>query len=311
MDARSNARKAPTVRDLAADYLTQHAERNKRPGSVRDDRAMIENIILPALGRLKVAEVTHRDVATLHASLKATPYRANRVLALISKMMNLAVQPWRMRPDNPAKGVVRFPEERRERWLSAEELRRLCDALDAVPSQRTADAIRLLMLTGARRSEVLKAEWEHIEFDNQRWTKPAAYTKQKKTEYVPLSAPALALLARLKEQALPGARFVFPGDAEGKPLQEIRRTWLTACAAAGIEGVRLHDLRHTYASHLVSSGLSLEIVGRLLGHTQVATTKRYAHLADSPLREATERFGALVGGRGTAEVVPLERGRKA
>jgi integrase len=311
MDARADARKAPTMRDLAADYLTQHAERNKRPGSVRDDKAMIEGIILPALGGLKVAEVTHGDVATLHASLKATPYRANRVLSLLSKMMNLAVQPWRLRPDNPAKGVARFPEERRERWLSTDELRRLCDALDGVPSQRTADAIRLLMLTGARRAEVLTAEWDHIDFARERWIKPSAHTKQKKTEYVPLSAPALALLARLKEQALPGARFVFPGDAEGKPLQEIRRTWLAACAKAGLEGVRLHDLRHTYASHLVSSGLSLEIVGRLLGHTQVATTKRYAHLADSPLREATERFGALVGGRGAAEVVPLERGRKA
>lgn len=105
--------------------LSQHAERNKRPDSVRDDKAMIETIILPALSGLKVAEVTHRDVAALHASLKATPYCANRVLSLLSKVMNLAVQPERMRPDNPAKGVARFHEERRERWLSTDELRRL------------------------------------------------------------------------------------------------------------------------------------------------------------------------------------------
>ncbi|MCU0892743.1 MAG: site-specific integrase [Rhodospirillales bacterium] len=308
---RENTRKAPTVRELAADYLTQHAERTKRAGSVRDDRSMIDNIILPALGGLKVADVTHDDVAKLHASLKATPYRANRVLALISKMMNLAVQPWRLRPDNPAKGVIRFPEDKRDTWLSTDELRRLCEALDAVPSQRAANAIRLLMLTGARRGEVLKAEWKHIDFARERWTKPSAHTKQKTEEHVPLSAPALALLAAMKAEAVPGVPFVFPGDGDGKPLQDIRKTWLAACAKAGLEGVRLHDLRHTYASHLVSSGLSLEIVGRLLGHTQVATTKRYAHLADSPLREATERFGALVGGRGTAEVVPLERGRKA
>jgi integrase len=309
LGVRESARTAPNMRQLAADYLTQHAERNKRPGSVRDDRSMIENIILPALGEMKVAEVTHEDIAKLHASLKATPYRANRVLALLSKMMNLAVQPWKLRTDNPAKGVVRFPEDRRDKWLTADELRRLSDALDAVPSQRAANAIRLLILTGARRSEVLTAEWRDIDFDQKRWIKPSAHTKQKKTEYVPLSAPALALLAAMKEQAVPGVPFVFPGDGDG-PLQDIRKTWLAACTKAGVEGVRLHDLRHTYASHLVSSGLSLEIVGRLLGHTQVATTKRYAHLADSPLREATERFAAMVGGRQAGEVVPLERERK-
>lgn len=122
--------------------------------------------------------------------------------------------------------------------------------------------------------------------------------------------PALALLASMKESAAPGVRFVFPGDAADRPLQDVRKTWKAACAAAGLEGVRLHDLRHTYASHLVSSGLSLEIVGRLLGHTQVATTRRYAHLADSPLREATERFGAMVGSRATAAVAPLADARK-
>jgi integrase len=278
---------------------------------VRDDRSMLTNNILPALGARKVADVRRRDVEALHQSLKATPYRANHVLALLSKMFNLAVR-WDWRADNPVKGVERFLEHRRERWLSPDELVRLADALERHPNRRAADAVRLLLLTGARRSEVLRAEWSHIDFRREVWSKPSLHTKQRRTEHVPLSAPAMALLADMKAKADPTCPFLFPGDAPGKPLQDIKKFWASVCEAAGLAGVRLHDLRHTYASHLVSSGLSLELVGRLLGHTQAATTKRYAHLADTPLREATNRFGNMVeGARGRepkAEVVPLRKG---
>ena len=306
LEQRQQARHAPTVRELARDYLDRHALPHKRASSVRDDVAMIENDILPALGAKKVAAVRRRDIETLHQSKSATPYRANRMLALMSKMLNLAVK-WDWRTDNPATGVQKFHEEKRKRWLSTEELFRLSEALDGHPNVRAANAVRMLMLTGARKSEVLRAEWSEIDFVRGVWTKPSAHTKQKQSEHLPLSAPALLLLSRMREID-PTGQHLFPGDRGDRPLRDVKKFWPVICQAACLTGARLHDLRHSYASHLVSSGLSLEIVGRLLGHTQAATTQRYSHLADDPLRAATERFGALVSGaskRQSAEVVEL------
>jgi len=215
------------------------------------------------------------------------------------------------------------------------------------------------MLTGARKGEALKADWDQIDFERGVWTKPSAHTKQKRTEHVPLSAPALALLSAMHEDAFKEVPFLFPGDKEGKPLHDFKREWTNIRKAAtieiwkgepeildlingltsdlgrapkfieidkaatkqkiklpvGLQDVRIHDLRHTYASHLVSSGLSLEIVGRLLGHTQASTTKRYAHLADDPLREATNRMGVILetaNGKGqSAEIHDINDRRKA
>lgn len=312
LETRNQAREAPTMRNLAADYLERHATPFKRASSIKDDRSSIDHLILPKLGAKKVASVRRRDIEALHQSLKKTPYRANRVLALLSKMFSLAVT-WDWRPDNPCRGVKRFQEEPRTRWLSSEEIGRLAQVLAETPNRRAANAIRLLMLTGARRSEVLGAKWDQFDLQQGIWTKPSAHTKQKKEERVPLSAPAMALLQEIRAQAGEGTNispYVFPGDAEDKPLQDIKKGWRKIQQAAGLESVRLHDLRHTYASHLVSSGLSLEMVGRLLGHTQASTTQRYAHLADDPLREATNRFGATVeaasGKRKSAEVISIQ-----
>lgn len=293
-------REAPTVADLATDYLERHAMPNKRPASVQGDRALLSHYILPKLGHLKVGEVARRDIERLHLSLKSSPYQANRVLALLSKMLSLAVA-WQWRQDNPVRGIPRFPEEKRDRWLKDEELERLFAALEASPNRRAAMAIRLLILTGARRGEVLSATWDQFDLERGVWTKPSAHTKQKKTEHVPLSGIACDLLREWRAGSPADAAHLFPGDARGKPLQEIKRAWRSICRDAGLAEVRIHDLRHTYASHLVSSGLSLPIVGRLLGHTQAQTTQRYAHLADAPLRAATEvfalRVSSLKGGR--------------
>lgn len=295
VEERRTARKAPTVAVLAADYLERHAVPSKRPKSVRDDRSMLDKIILPALGSKKVGTVSRRDIEAIHIRLKDRPYQANRVLALLSKMFNLAVQ-WKWRGDNPAKGVNRFDEEKRERWLSDEELHRLCRVLDDHPNQRASNAVRLQLLTGARIGEVLRAERTDFELDRGVWIKPSHHTKQKRREHVPLSPEALALVSAILASGDPVNAHVFPGDAPGKPLQDIRKFWASVIRRAGIQNYRPHDNRHTYASHLVSSGLSLEIVGRLLGHTQASTTKRYAHVADDPLRAATSRFGSKVAG---------------
>jgi integrase len=173
--------------------------------------------------------------------------------------------------------VPKFREEKRDRWLSTEEIERVCDALDHHSNQSAANAIRLMLLTGARRGEVLTAAWEDFNLELGVWTKPSHHTKQKRTEHVPLSPPAVQLLASMKEKSASG--YIFPGNVPGKPLREIKKVWATVSKQAKIESVRLHDLRDTYASHMVSSGMSLPIVGRLLGHTQPQTTARYPHLA--------------------------------
>ena len=316
---RQEERAAPTVKELARKYLSDHAERHKRPASVKEDRAMIDRIILPRLGSRKVADVSYTDIDALHAKLKATPYRANRVVALLSKMFSLASTRWRdwSRLDhNPAKGIERYPEEGRERYLSPPELGALTTALGNHPNQSIANAIRLLILTGARRMEVLAAKWDQFDLQEGVWVKPSAHTKQKREHRVPLNAPALQLLTGMKADAegeeADDGEFVFPGRGSTGHIRVIRKVWTSVCEEAGITGCRVHDLRHTFASILASSGLSLLVIGGLLGHTQQATTKRYAHLQDDPLREATNRVGALVDAAAkgeSAEVVEIA-GRK-
>ena len=289
VETRNSARKAPSVADLAADYLERHAVPKKRPKSVRDDHAMLDKIILPALGTKKVGSICRRDIEAVHVGIKDRPYQANRVLSLLSKMFNLAIE-WGWRADNPAKGIQRYHEEERDRWLSDDELRRLCSALDEHPNARAANAIPLQLLTGARLGEVLGSRKSDFDLDRGVWTKPSHQTKQKRTEHLPLSAQALALVALFIQKGNSCSPCLFPGNKPGQPLREIKRFWTTVMKRAGIADYR----RHAYASHLVSSGLSLEIVGRLLGHTTAATTRRYAHLADDPLRAATDKFGLKI-----------------
>lgn len=296
---RQAEREAPTIADLAARYQVEHAVR-KRPRSAAEDKAMLHRLILPKLGRLRVAAVRRSEIEALHREIsRRAPIYANRCLALLSKMLALAVA-WEWRPDNPCRGIEKNPEHKRARYLTPSELERLLAAVAVHSHQSSANAIRLLLLTGARRSEVLGADWTQIDFEVGAWTKPGSTTKQKKMHRTPLSASALQLLAEMKAAAdrrarakLPPERFLFPGK-DGKPQTDIKRFWASICATAGIAGLRLHDLRHSYASMLVSSGLSLPIIGSLLGHSNPATTQRYAHLADAALRAATERVGAIV-----------------
>jgi integrase len=284
-------RAAPTMKELAADYLEQHALPKKRARSVENDRSMLDRIILPRIGGKKVNDVQSRDIHALHIAMKDTPYQANRVLALLSKMFSLAMN-WGWRGDNPVQGIERFHEERRERWLSDDELGRILIALSTHPNERAANAVRFQLLTGARIGEVLSACWSDIDLVRGVWIKPSHNTKQNRTEHLPLSAPALALLADMRARAGAMQQYLFPGNETDKPLRGIKKFWRNITGQAGLGDYRLHDNRHTHASHLVSSGLSLEIVGRLLGHTNPLTTKRYAHLADDPLRAAAERFGS-------------------
>jgi integrase len=153
----------------------------------------------------------------------------------------------------------------------------------------------------------MRSEWDQFDLGAGTWTKPASTTKQAKLHRVPLSAPALQLLAEMRSKPV-GSSYLFPG-VNGGPQRDLKKFWASVCRAAKIEGARVHDLRHTYASVLASSGLSLPVIGALLGHSQAATTHRYAHLLDDPLRTATERAGAVITGAAGAEVVPLTKMR--
>jgi integrase len=297
-------RGAPTVNDLCDRFLAEYAPR-KRPSTQYSYRTQIEGEIRPALRALKVADVTFADTDGFHRKLtnRGTPYRANRVLALLSRMFSLAIR-WQWRSDNPCRGVERNLEHKRKRYLTADELACLTAALAEHSDRQAANIIRLLLLTGARRGEALAARW--VDFDDgfATWVKPGATTKQKTEHRVPLSAPARQLLSELRREVPDDSAWLFPADKSHR--QDVREAWESLCRAAKIKGARVHDLRHTYASVLASAGHGLKIIGELLGHTQPSTTDRYAHLFDDPLRQAAERAGAILSGKPSAEIVPIK-----
>jgi len=275
-------------------------------------RAMLRDWILPALGRLKVAAVTREDIEKLHRKVTdaGKPRRANAVKSLCSTIFNQAIV-WRERQDNPAAHVKPNREHGRERYLSDAELQRLMATLERWRSRRpdVCDAVLLALLTGARRGELLAMRWADVDLGAGVWVKPAAMTKQRALHRVPLAADAVAVLRRRQEGAAVGKivrlrggeQQVFRGGNSKTTRNRLEKDWFVLRAAAGLEDVRFHDLRHSHASMLVAAGLSLPVIGRLLGHSKPQTTQRYAHLADEPLREAVEVVAGLTRRRGAPE----------
>jgi integrase len=303
-------RESPTIADLCNRFLEDYVPR-KRPATQRDYRQQVAVDILPELGRMKVAGVTHADVDAFHRRISTrAPTHANRVLACLSKMFSLAIR-WGWRADNPCKGIERNQEHKRARYLSAAELTRLTAALDELKDQDAANAVRVLLLTGSRRGELLAARWVDFDLEAGVWVKPGSTTKQRTTHRVPVSEAACRLLVGMKAKAGARAVYLFP-PPEGKTAHrlDLDDAWGILRKAAGIPDVRLHDLRHTYASVLASAGLSLPVIGALLGHATPVTTARYSHLFDDPLRVATERAAAVITGAAPAEVVPLPDRRR-
>jgi integrase len=289
-------RGAVTVEELIERFVAEHLPR-KRERTSRDYLRMIELHIRPALGRMKVEAVTWADLDALHRRItkSGSPVAANRVVAVTSKLFALAIR-WRMRPDNPAKGIERNAEHKRKRYPTADELKRLTAALEKHPDQQAADIFRLCLLSGCRSGEAMSARWEAIDLTAGTWTKPGSTTKQNTTHITPLSAPARALLSALRKRT--NSEWVFPADSATGHRVAIQKSWLALCKAARISGLRIHDMRHGFASQLASSGASLPLIGSLLGHANPITTSRYAHLFDDPQREAVERVGRIVAGGG-------------
>ena len=300
----ADERAAPTVNELIDRFLTEHVEPRLRPATVKAYRQLLTKHARPALGRLKVTAVDYAHVDRLHRQISAdAPYVANRLTQVLSKMFALSIR-WRMREDNPVKGVSRNYESKRRRYLSGDELPRLIEALAAYPDRQASNIIRMLLLTGARLGEVLTMRWADIAEVEERgakaprlvWTKPASTTKQKADHVVPLGAPAAALLNEIRG---PLGIFVFPSSLNDTGhIVDISRAWRAICRAAGITGLRVHDLRHSFASQLVSSGASLPLIGALLGHSNPKTTSRYAHMFDDPMRKAVDTVGAVITAAG-------------
>ncbi len=311
---RSAAQSAPTVADLAERYLSEHARPKKRPSSVKMDEINLRLHVLPALGGLKVASVTRVDIADLHHSMRERPGAANRVLALASKMFSLA-EKWGQRPDgsNPCRHVERYPERKMERFLSPRELGQLGAALSEAERNNTelptaVAAIRLLILTGARLGEILNLQWGHVDFERARLRLPESKTGAKD---IHLNAPAMEILNGLTPEE--SGPWVISGRKCGAPLGKLQNPWNRIRKAAKLDDVRLHDLRHSFASIAVAGGLSLPIIGALLGHDQPETTQRYAHLAADPLKAAAdligERIAAAMKGGGATVVDFKKPGR--
>jgi integrase len=288
-------REAPTMDDLCNRFIREHLPK-RRASTVKTYLGTLDLHVRPFFGKhTKVADVGYSDVNKLHLKITAlgSTYVANRAVAMLSKMFSLSIL-WQMRNDNPAKGIERNAESKRKRYLSGEELARLTAALAGHPNRQFANIVGLLMLTGARKGEVLSMRFDNLDLDRGIWSKPGSTTKQKSDHIVPLSAPAVQLLKGIKTRG----EYVFPSDGESGHVQDIQKPWVKLCNGAGIAGVRIHDLRHSFASQLVNSGASLPLIGALLGHSNPTTTSRYAHLFDDPQRAAVEKIGELVGAAG-------------
>ncbi len=306
---RKRDREAATFEGLAQRYMEDHARVYKKPGTAANDARTLKRYVLPAFGKLLVKDITTADIARLITRMKATPFAANRTRALLSHMMRKA-RVWGEREDavNPVADVPKFGEVKRDRFLSPDEMARLGKALTEAAtsgeSPYVVGALRLLLLTGARLSEILTLKWEWVDVEARLLRLPDSKTGKKT---IALSAPALDVLASLPRQE--GNPHVICGAKAGARLINLQQPWERIRAAAGLDDVRMHDLRHSFASVAVAGGASLPLIGSLLGHSQPQTTARYAHLGNDPRLAAADAVGARIIAAmqgGGAEIVPMQ-----
>jgi integrase len=286
---RDGDRDAVTVKDLAARFDAEHIAVHLKPSTQKEYRCSLKKFILPFFGYRPIAEVSREEVARFHHKYRHVPYQANRCLEILSKMFNLA-ELWGLRPDgsNPRKHIKKYREEKRERFLSAAELRRVGEVLREMEAEglelpSAIPAVMLLILTGCRLNEIMTLRWEYVDLDAGVLNLPDSKTGAK-TVY--LGKPAIDTLRQLPR--LPGNPWVIYGVKPGGRLTDLQPFWQRVRARAGLKDARIHDLRHTFASTAVAAGQGLPMIGKLLGHTQVATTARYAHLAADPVKAAAD-----------------------
>ena len=291
-DANVRREVEPSMADLGRRFLEEYVPVHCKSSTGEEYRRLVRLFVDPVIGELRVREVQRKDIAALHHGLRDKPYQANRTLSVLSKMFSLAeLWAWRSEDANPCRHVKRYKEHKRERFLSPEETERLGKVLreaeEEMPS--AVAAFRLLLLTGCRMSEIRDLHWEYVKGDCIEL--PDAKTGGR---VVPLGPAARAVLSAIpREEDNP---WVIAGRLPGTHLTDLQRPWRRIRKRAGLEDVRIHDLRHSYASRALALGESLTMIGKLLGHTQVQTTARYAHLAQDSIQTAASRITGSIGG---------------
>jgi integrase len=355
---KASERRVPTISELADRFMAEHVQPKRKRGTAAFYKHILDKLVGPELGSVRADKVTSAVIAKLHGKLVPTPFQANRMLAVVGSMYAFASRVGILNEGtNPARRIEKFPEHRRERFLTCDELERLGAAIreaetngipwkvdEAKPNAKhlarqgnrftkldpfAAAALRLLLFTGCRLREILHLKWEHVDLERGLLFLPDSKTGRKT---VVLNAPAVAVLTRLDRLG----SYVIPGQTQKKPdpgslrqttviaflladnperpRADLKRPWEAVAKRAGLDGVRIHDLRHTFASFGAGSGLGLPIIGKLLGHTQSVTTARYAHLDNDPLRRASESIAGRIAeamGEGSAgqgdQVVQLRK----
>lgn len=284
-----------TVAELCDRYYSDYVLVHKKPNSATSDALYIRKFVKPHMGEKTVKSIARSDVLELHNKLRETPIQANRVVKMLSKMFSIAEE-WELREEgtNPTKSIKQYPEKSRERFLTAEEIRRLIAVINECEADKTVSVhacglFKLLILTGARLREIMLAKWEWVDMQRGTLSLPDSKTGAK---VLYLSSHAMDVL-----QALPrhdNNPYIIAGREAGKPLNSARKQWLRICERAELQDVRIHDLRHSFASLAVLGGVPLYHVGKALGHKQSSTTERYAHLADDPVRAVAEMIGEAI-----------------
>ena len=288
-------RSGATMAALCERFMKEYAPGHLKPSTARLYRKIIDNRILPRLGKRRVSDIGKNDVAGLHHEMRDVPGHANRTLSVLSRMMTLA-EVWEMRPEgvNPCRHVKKYPERKRERFLSDDEYRRLGSALrdaekEGLVSAAAIAAIRLLMLTGCRSGEIMSLRWEYVDLNVGELRLPDSKTGSK---VVHLGDPAIAVLRGIPR--VEGEPWVLPGAKRGTHIAYLHDSWTRILERAEIENLRIHDLRHSFASGGLLVGEGLPMIGKLLGHNKVQTTARYAHLANDPIKAAANRIASRI-----------------
>ena len=286
----------PTVADLADRYVKAHLEVNCRPGTVETFGRVVRLYIVPELGHLRLSEVDRSDVSALHYGMRDKPYQANQTVSVLGKMLQLA-EAWGMTAPrrNPCRSVRHYKEHRRERFLTPEEYRRLGRVLDEAAGDGSVfpsavPAIRLLLLTGCRKNEIVTLRWDDIDRTAGELRLPDAKTGARRVPLTPVVEWVLAGIPRIE-----GNPWVITGQNPGDHLKNLDAIWLRLRRRAGLDGVRIHDGRHSYASRALALGEGLPTIGELLGHRKVTTTARYAHLARDTEKAAAVKVGGSIG----------------
>ena len=292
-----------TMADLAERYMRQHVTVHCKPSSAKAYRRALDNHILPALGEMPIGAVGRKHVGALHYKMRGEPCAANEALKIVAKMLSLA-EDWglRERGPNPCKSVRKYRTRPRERFLTDAEFERLGLALEEMEAggaiqPSAAAAIRLLVLTGCRRNEILELRWDDVDLASGELRLRDSKTGARMVPLTPVVNDVLAGIPRAVDNP-----WVITGKKPGARLTDINRPWRALRSRAGLKGVRIHDLRHSWASRALELGESLPMIGRLLGHSRIETTARYAHLA----RDTEKASAAKVGGSIGSDILPMD-----